>query len=310
MKKRILVLGGTGFIGSHLVEALTFQNAYVRVFTKSFHQNKIHTNRGVEYYQADFTDTIKLAEALVDMDIVVHLISTTVPSTANMDPIADICGNLIPTVNLLQKMRNLEVPRLVFISSGGTVYGNTTVNPIPENHPRNPLSSYGIVKAAIENYIFMFCTQYGLDSLIVRASNPYGPRQGHIGVQGIIPTIFKKILLGEQIKIWGDGSVIRDYIYIDDLITFLIKGINHNLKGIFNVGSGIGTSLNELLSTLETITGNTAKVKFLPPREFDVKKVVLDISKANNAINWNPKTTLHEGCLTLWKHLSKTTPQN
>ncbi|MDH3349588.1 MAG: NAD-dependent epimerase/dehydratase family protein [Desulfobulbaceae bacterium] len=299
MKKNILVLGGNGFIGRHLVEALALQESRIRVLTKSLN-NQVPPVKGVDYRYADFADSMKVAEALVDIDVVVHLISTTVPATANLDPSADIKTNLLPTINLLQQMRELKIPRLIFISSGGTVYGNAKVCPIPESHKTAPLSSYGIIKATIENYITMFSLQYGLKSLVLRVSNPYGPRQGHIGIQGVIPTIFQRILSGEEIKIWGDGSAVRDYLYIEDLINFLTQGIDNDLEGLYNVGSGNGTSLKDVLSIIENISNLTAKVKYLPPRGFDVKNVVLDISKARKALDWSPKITLREGCQKYW----------
>ncbi|MDH4316864.1 MAG: NAD-dependent epimerase/dehydratase family protein [Desulfobulbaceae bacterium] len=304
MKKRILVLGGNGFIGCHLVEELALRDVRLRVLARSKNQH-VPPVKGVEYRYANFSDSIDVAEALVDVDIVVHLISTTVPATANLDPAADIKGNLLPTISLLQQMHELNVPRLVFISSGGTVYGDAKVSPIPENHIRNPLSSYGIVKVAIENYISMFSSQYGLKSLILRVSNPYGPRQGHIGIQGVIPTFFHRILSGEEIKIWGDGTVIRDYLYIDDLIGFITKSIEKNLVGIYNVGSGQGTALKDVLSIIENVTNIKAKVNYLPPRGYDVKNVVLDITNGRNALDWTPQISLHEGCIKYWQWVKR-----
>ncbi|MDO9041537.1 MAG: NAD-dependent epimerase/dehydratase family protein [Desulfocapsaceae bacterium] len=301
MNMRVLVLGGNGFIGSHLVEALVAGGAHVRVLTRSGCQcpPSLH---GVEYRYADFVaDSVSVAESLVDVDLVVHLISTTVPATANMDPLADINGNLLPTVRLLQQMRDQGVSRLVFLSSGGTVYGDTQSIPIPEEHERNPVSSYGIVKVAIENYIAMFSAQHGLQSLVLRVSNPYGPRQGHLGVQGVIPTFFQRIITGDEIRIWGDGSSVRDYLYVSDLVSFVVGGINEDLSGVYNVGSGQGVSLKDVLSLIEEISGVSANVKYLSPRGFDVKKVVLDISKARKALDWEPLVPLREGCERYWK---------
>lgn len=303
MNSRVLVLGGNGFIGSHLVEALVANGKRVRVLTRSGckHTQLIH---GVDYRYADFADSASVAESLADVDIVIHLISTTVPATANLDPLADIHGNLLSSVRLLQQMRDLGVSRLVFLSSGGTVYGDAKSVPIPEEHERNPLSSYGIVKVAIENYIAMFCTQHGLRSLVLRVSNPYGPRQGHLGIQGVIPTFFQRIITGDEIRIWGDGSNVRDYIYISDLISFIVQSIDKDLTGVYNVGSGRGVSLRDVLSLIEEISGITAKVKHFPPRGFDVKRVVLDISKARQALDWAPVVSLREGCGRYWKWAS------
>ena len=300
MNSRILVLGGNGFIGSHLVEELVAEGYPVRVFSRSKYRPD-EAILGVDYRYADFADSVSVAEALVDVDVVVHLISTTVPTTANLDPAADIRGNLISTVSLLQQMREMGVNRLVYLSSGGTVYGDARKIPIPEEHPRAPLSSYGIVKVAIENYIAMFSSLYGLQALVLRPSNPYGPRQGHLGVQGVIPTFFQRILSGEEIRIWGDGSTVRDYLYISDLTDFLVKSICCRLTGVYNVGHGEGASLREILSLVEEISGRRANVRYLPSRGFDVRKVILDISKARQALDWEPKVGLPEGCLRYWQ---------
>lgn len=302
MNTQILILGGNGFIGSHLVEALAASGARVRVLdrTESLHSAPV---RGVDYRFADFDDLASLAESLTDVDLVIHLISTTVPGTANLDPVSDIQGNLIGTVKLLQQMRDLGVSRILFLSSGGTVYGNAQTVPIAEDHALNPLSSYGIVKVAIENYIAMHCVLFGLKALVLRVSNPYGPRQGHLGVQGVIATFAQRIRDGEPIKIWGDGSVVRDYLYISDLVSFVVEALRRDLSGVFNVGSGQGTSVVDILSIVSEVSGCSPQVQFLPARGFDVRNVVLDISKARNEVSWEPKISLREGCDRYWQWL-------
>ena len=300
LNDKILVLGGTGFIGTHLVRSLVASGKRVRVLSRTG-KDQCQFVHDVEYRQVDLSDSTGIAEALVDIDIVVHLISTTVPTTANLDPIADIKGNLLGTVQLLKMMHSVGTSRLVYLSSGGTVYGDPRLIPTPENHERNPLSSYGIVKVAIENYIEMFSALYGLDALVIRASNPYGPYQGHFGVQGVIPTFFQRIIAGDEIRIWGDGSTIRDYLYISDLVSLIERGINKNLTGVYNAGSGQGVSLIDVLSLVEEISGRFADIQYVTSRGFDVQKVVLDISKVCNALEWAPKIPLRDGCERYWK---------
>ncbi len=304
MATKILVLGGNGFVGSHLVESLLAGGARVRVLDRSG-SLKTPPMIGVDYRYADLADLPALTEALADMDLVIHLISTTVPGTANQDPIADIDGNLIGTVRLLQKLRNAGVPKLIYLSSGGTVYGDSPNRPIPETHPRDPLSSYGIVKAAIENYIAMYGGLAGFQFLILRVSNLYGPRQGHVGVQGVIPTICRRILDGEPLKIWGDGSATRDYLHISDLMTFITAAITQGATGTFNVGSGMGTSLTQLLELFAQITRKPLKLEYLPPRGFDVRHLVLDITKARRTLGWQPQVPLREGCQGYWEWLQR-----
>ncbi|MBK1644896.1 NAD-dependent epimerase [Thiocapsa imhoffii] len=302
--KHILILGGHGFIGSHLTVALVAGGARVRVLDRA---GGVPTApvRGVDYRVAEFGDLATLAEALADIDLVIHLISTTVPGTANLDPVADIEGNLIGTVRLLQKMKEVGVGQLLFLSSGGTVYGDTDAVPIPEQHPLEPLSSYGIVKVAIEHYIGMHARQHGMRSLILRVSNPYGPRQGHLGVQGVIGTFFQRLRAGDPIKIWGDGQSVRDYLYIDDLTDCICTAIHREVSGVFNVGSGRGTSLIELLAIVARVTGSAPEVEFQPARGFDVRKVVLDITKARTTLGWTPQVGLPEGCQRYWDWLRR-----
>jgi UDP-glucose 4-epimerase len=300
----ILVIGGNGFIGSHFVDFIVAAGgASVRVLDRpgSLRREGILS---VDYLYGDFSDVATVAEALTGSDVVVHLASTTVPGTGDLDPIADIESNLVPTVRLLQQMRALNVRRLIYFSSGGTVYGNTQMVPIPEEHERNPLSSYGIVKVAIENYIEAFAAQKGIEALILRPSNPYGPRQGHIGVQGVIPTFFQRILKSEPLQIWGDGNNVRDYIYIDDVVRFITLALEHSLTGVFNIGSGQGSSVKDVLKIISEVTGISAEVRYLPARRYDVRSVILDITKARSVLPWAPLVSLRDGCERYWRWLT------
>lgn len=292
---RILVLGGTGFIGSHIVDGLLKEGHFVKVLGR---KNKYIENNDsglLEYVQADFSDSLVILEALIGIDAVIHLISSTVPSTSNSDPIADIQSNLVNSVNLFKAMRQSGVKRIMYFSSGGTVYGNPKKLPISESHPTHPISSYGIIKLAIENYLFMYQELYGLDPIIFRLSNPYGPRQGHLGSQGVIGTFMNQILQGQPIKIWGDGSVIRDYIYIADVVSACLMGLKLEQGGIFNIGSGCGESLLSIINTIQECTKSETEIIFEPSRGFDVKEVVLDISLAKEKLSWEPKYSLESG---------------
>jgi UDP-glucose 4-epimerase len=300
---RVLVLGGNGFIGSHLVDKLHAVGCRVRVFDRSTSQHKT-APVGIDYRMGLLSDSAQVAEALHDIDVVFHLISTSVPSTSNLDPIADINGNLLGTVQLLQQMVKLKIRRIVYLSSGGTVYGNPTLDPVSEAHPLNPVCSYGIVKVAIENYLFMFSHLYGLEAVVLRASNPYGPRQGHVGVQGVIPTFLQRVKDGDRIQIWGDGSIVRDYIFINDLVSLCAKAGLEDAVGVFNAGSGIGYSLNELLEIVTKITRKKVGVDYLPGRAFDVKRITLDISRTAKEFNWKPVVDIDAGIRESWLWLS------
>lgn len=290
----ILVLGGNGFIGSHVVDALVDAGHSVRVFGRNPDPWR-QPLAGVRYFLGDFEDRPLLGEALQGVDIVVHLISTTLPSTSNLDPVADIQSNLVRSVQLFQLMSAAGVRRIVYFSSGGTVYGVPDTLPIREGASLNPICSYGVVKVAVEKYLAMFDHLYGFRSLILRPSNPYGPRQGHVGVQGVVATFMQKILAGERISIWGDGSVRRDYVEVTDLARMCRLAIDSDAVGVFNVGSGVGLSLRQLVGMIEQVTGVKAVVDYQPARRFDVPEVVLDIGRAEREVGWSPQVDMLAG---------------
>lgn len=291
---KALVLGGNGFIGSHVVDALLKAGHKVRVFDRGpeLYRAPLPT---VDYRTGSFSDVPALAEALEGIDVVYHLISTTVPSTSNLDPIGDIEGNLINTVRLLKLMVQKDIRRIVYLSSGGTVYGIPDVVPIPETHPLRPICSYGVVKVAIENYLFMYQSLYGIQPVVLRASNPYGVRQTHAGVQGVIGTFLNKAMNNECIEIWGDGSVVRDFIYIVDLAELCALAGESKIQGIYNAGSGMGHSINEIISTLASVMGEPIESVYKLGRGYDVPRVVLDCSLVKRTFGWGSKIGLFEG---------------
>lgn len=296
---RVLVIGGCGFIGSHVVDQLLERGFNVRVYDRSPERFRPVPHL-VDFRQGDFHDSASLAEALVEVDVVYHLLSMSVPSTSNLDPYADINGNLIGTVRLLELMRNSGVRRLVYLSSGGAIYGPTQTEIVAETHQERPISSYGIVKSAIEKYILMEHQLHGLVPLILRPSNPYGPRQGHNGVQGVIGTFLWKLVRGESIQVWGDGGVIRDFIHVADLAELCVIGGCEDLTGVFNAGSGKGVSINHILEVLAHVTGKEIEPVYKPSRDFDVRKVVLDISAIREQLKWSSKTELESGIEDTW----------
>ena len=296
---RYLVLGGKGFIGSHLVKALYKDGHFVRVFDRNVVSSEL-VSENIEYVTGDFTDTFAIAEALTGIDMVYHLISTTVPSTSNLDMVNDIETNLVATLSLLKTMVSVGVNKIVFFSSGGTVYGNPSVNPIPETHPLNPICSYGIVKVAIEKYLFLFNQLHNLEYNILRVSNPYGSNQQHYGLQGIIPTFLLKALKKEPVTIWGDGTIERDYIHISDLIDVSVKAGSKMYNDVFNIGSGVLTSINDIFNTIEEVTNHKFELNKLPQRKFDVQSISLDCSYAKSQFSWSPKYELKDGVSDNW----------
>jgi len=297
---KVLVLGGGGFLGTHLVDGLLKSGVSVRVFDRS-KPAPTAMRDGLEIFSGNFVDGSGLEAALQGVDLVYHMISTTVPSTSNADPIADVQSNLVGSLRLLQLMQTAKVNRIVYVSSGGIVYGNPHRVPVPETHPLQPLCSYGVVKVAFEHYLHAYTSLHGLVANVLRVSNPYGTHQHHIGVQGVIPTFIDRLKKGEPIEIWGDGSVVRDYIYVDDVVSALLKAGRCMQSGTYNIGSGVGHSLRDVLRILCEQTGFNADVRYMPQRKFDVQRVYLDITKAQQELDWRPQFSLEQGCADYWR---------
>ncbi|MGB3462374.1 MAG: NAD-dependent epimerase/dehydratase family protein [Rhodanobacter lindaniclasticus] len=301
-----LVTGGNGFIGSGLVDRLRAAGHQVRVLDQSVPRADVDW-QGVDYVTGSLTDVAKLPALLNGVDLVFHLASSTVPSTSNLDPAADVQSNLIGALNLCQAMIEAGKRRLIFFSSGGTVYGNPRQLPVPETHALHPISSYGVVKVAIENYLLMYEQLGDLDPLILRPSNPYGPRQSSAGLQGVIAAFLGKARNGEEVRIWGDGEIVRDYLHIDDLLTFAITAGTGRLTGAVNVGSGAGHTLNQILDVVREVTDVRLPVEYAPARKYDVAEIVLDITRAITEFGWHPEVDLASGIRATWQTIRRHT---
>ena len=291
---RALVLGGCGFIGSHIVDALCSAAIDVRVVDRNKERYRPPV-AGVDYRHFDFNDAGNMAQALEGVDVVVHALSTTLPASSNANPIFDINTNLVGTVQLLELMKDKQMQRIVFLSSGGTVYGRPLQLPIAESHPLHPLCSYAAVKVAIEHYLNVYSELYDLRPTILRAANPYGPRQDPNSGQGAIAAFAKRIILQETITVWGDGSTVRDFFHVRDLAALTVSAVKMGIPGIFNAGSGMGYSLNEIIHIIANECGKTAQVDYLAPRAFDIPEIVLDIHHARATFDWSPATDLGNG---------------
>jgi len=305
---RALVIGGCGFIGSHIVDSLSAQGARIRVLDRQPERFRAKLS-GVEYLFGSFLERMTLAEALSGVDIVFHAVSTTFPGTADLDPASDVSENLCGTLGLLELMREMGISRIVYLSSGGTVYGIPDICPVPEHHPLRPIGSYGIVKAAVEQYLRVYERRYGLSPVIVRASNPYGPRQAHSGVQGVVATFLGSVASGEPIEVWGDGSVVRDYIDVREVAGFCARAAASDVAGAFNVGSGQGTSLLELIGIIHEVTGLEQKTVFKIARPVDVPISVLDVTRAQQHLGWTPSVKLSQGIADTWAWMQSSADQ-
>lgn len=297
----VTILGGSGFIGSNLCERM-LENPITNLTLLSRHiPNSYRETSRYRLIKGDILDSESLSLSLKNSDVVVHLISSTVPATAESNPIYDIQTNLVASVNLFSLLPEYGVKRIIYVSSGGTVYGNPTYLPVDELHPLYPVGSYGIVKVAIESYLRCYSAKHSYSYAIVRPSNPYGPRQRTDGLQGVIATFIDRIQAGQELQVWGDGTAVRDYIYISDLTSFIEKLIfAEGATGCYNVGLGTGYSLNEIIRIAERVIGKKALVRHLPAKSGAVDSVYLDISKANTVANWRPTVSIEEGISMLY----------
>jgi UDP-glucose 4-epimerase len=296
--QKCLVLGGKGFIGSHLVDGLLAKGHQVRVLDRpNVPPLSDSANIGrVEWLDGDFTSETDVRQALEGCEICYHLVSTTLPKSSNADPLFDVETNIMGTLRLLTHAVKAGVKKIVFSSSGGTVYGIPKAVPVEENHPTDPISSYGITKLAIEKYLHLFLDLHQLDYTILRVSNPYGERQRTRASQGAIAIFLGKVLRGETVDIWGDGSTVRDYVYIGDVADALMTAANHRgPERVFNIGSGAGLTINQVLDAIEHATGTKSKRNYAPARGFDVPRSVLAINRARDSLGWEPRTSFADG---------------
>jgi UDP-glucose 4-epimerase len=304
--EKCVILGGGGFIGANLAEKLLEFGYKVVIFDiKNFSKNNISLFIDkLEIVEGDFNNPVDVEAAVANADYVFHLISTTIPSNSVLNPSYDIETNIIPTVNLLQYCSTSKIKKIIYISSGGTVYGIPEKLPISEGHNCNPLNSYGIVKRTIESYFKLYNKNWGVKCCVFRLSNPYGERQNPKNVQGVMAVFSYKSINNEALEIWGDGEVVRDYIYIGDVVTALMKSIQIDTPElIYNLGSGEGKSLNEIINALREKFNPKLKVKYLEKRNFDVPVNVLDITLLKRRFNWQPKVDFENGLSILYKYV-------
>lgn len=295
---KILLFGGGGFIGSTVADRLLTYGHKLRIFERPrvSPYREFKGDESVEWIAGDLASTHDVSDAIQGVDAVLHLVSTTLPKNSNDDPIYDVQSNVVSSLHILNAMVAHGVRDIVFISSGGTVYGSPVYVPIDEKHPTNPVVSYGITKLTIEKYLQMYERLHGLKAITLRVANPYGERQRIETAQGAVGVFLHHALKGIPIDIWGDGSVTRDYIHVSDVAEAFVKALNY--KGdqrLFNVSSGIGTSLNELIRGLESVLQKSIQRRYLPGRPFDVPVSVLCNNLARRELEWNSLISMPEG---------------
>lgn len=300
---KTLVIGGAGFIGRHLAaELLATGREVVAVGRKE--RAQVALPETVEYRQGDIKDRAFIASMLQGVDEVVDLAYSSVPKTSYENPVQDIMDNLPGSVALFETACNLPIKKILFVSSGGTIYGEPEKLPIVESHPTNPISPYGITKLALEKYAQMYHRIRGLPIVNVRPSNPYGEGQRPFVGQGFVATAIGAMLAGQEIKIFGPQGTVRDYIYVRDAAKGLVAALDHGVPGqAYNIGSSIGRTNLEVIQQISAIAqlhGIQPKVTHVPPRAFDVSANVLSNEKLFAISGWRPETDFAAGIERTW----------
>lgn len=295
----ILILGGGGFIGRHVGLAFARRGHRVRLAGRApASPIDDHLNQRLTYETLDMR-TVDWDRVLDGVDVVHHYAWSSIPETANADPVGDLQSNVEGTLRLLEAMRRRGGGRLVFASSGGTVYGRLKSIPVPEEHSLEPISLYGAGKLAVEQYLSAYRHALNIDCRIARLSNPFGVGQKIERNQGAATVFMHRALMNQPIRIYGDGQIVRDYIHISDAVNGLIAvaeaDFSQDSPFIYNVGSGCGTSLNRIVDCLATALGRKVVVEYLPGRLYDVPVSVLNVARAARELNWSPQLSFSDG---------------
>lgn len=300
MSDRLLILGAGGFVGRRLVHALAERGE--RIMAVSRHPIEFGLT-GVESISGELNEPGQFMPLVERSRTVIHLASRSTPGTSAGNVMAELQDNLRPTLALLQALQKRPETTLLYLSSGGSLYASSPDGLATETSDVRPRSYHGAGKVAAEHFISAWCNQYGSAATILRPSNLYGPGQYERTGFGIIPASFGKIIREENLPVWGDGSTVRDYLYIEDFVGLCMAILFAPMTAgarILNAASGVGVSLNELFEAMEAVTGKPLPRTYASGRAVDPSRVVMDASLAQRHYGWRAMTSLHEGLKKTW----------
>ena len=292
---KILVTGGAGFIASHIVDALIDEGHEVVIIDNLTTGREININPKAIFYKIDVRDDLSSIFEKHKFDVVNHHAAQIDVRRSVNDPIYDANVNIIGTLNLLQNCVKYNVKKFMFASTGGAVYGEQDYFPADENHKQQPLSPYGISKLAVEKYIYFYKEVHGLKYTILRYANIYGPRQNPLGEAGVVCIFLDKILAGDQPIINGSGEQTRDYVYVKDVVKANLLTLNDEESEIYNVGTGIETSVNKLFELINENFENKIKEVHGPAKPGEQMRSVITSDKLFKKFGWKPSTLLKDG---------------
>lgn len=305
---RTLVLGAGGFLGSRAALWLARTRSTLRLFDLSVDSipDEVRETPGVEVVHGNLLDATLVASALEDVDTVLHFVSATVPATSVTQVDVELRANVQPTVCLLEAMRTVGTPLVVFPSSGGTVYGDEAPERgFSESSPLRPAGAYGLGKLLIEQILSFYAQSGGPHGLVLRIANAYGPSVHRHSRQGVINAFLDRVRAGEPLRIWGDGSAVRDFVHVEDVVSAISALVRCGARDeIFNIGSGGGRSLRELVDVIRRVTGHRPAIERVEGEWAGVRRSVLDVSKLRSRTGWEPRIGLDEGIAHLWETVS------
>lgn len=292
----ILVTGGAGFIGSHVVDALIDSGHSVTIVDDLSMGKRENINVNAEFYQLDIrSDRLKNIFKDDEFEVVIHHAAQMDVRKSVEDPLFDASVNIIGTINLLENCRLHKIKKIIFASTGGAIYGEQEHFPADEHHATSPISPYGIAKLAIEKYLYYYGEIHRLPYVSLRYGNVYGPRQNPQGEAGVVAIFAAKMLAGDQPLINGDGKQTRDYVYVGDVVKANLLALNDEGLGIFNVGTGIETDVNEVFNILRELTGSSCQESHGPAKPGEQQRSVIDSSLSEKTFGWRPGTTIRDG---------------
>ena len=300
------MLGGNGFIGSYIVDNLASKGHVVKVFDNLKDDIKLYKeDKNIEGLSRNFLNRSDISSALKDVDYVFHFISTTTPASSENDPLIDINTNIAMSVVLFEECIKSNIKKVIFPSTGGAIYGRTT-HPSKETDLTEPVSPYAIGKLTIENYLRYYKEKHGLDYLILRPSNPYGPRQPFHRNQGVIPIFLERIVSGNDIAVMGDGEMQRDYVYVEDVAKAITDIFDKTTKhNIYNIGSGKTTTLNELVKIMKNVTQKNFDIKHKPSPVTFLSKSCMDVGRYESEFGKIAHTELSVGISNTYEYINK-----
>lgn len=296
MRGNVLVTGGAGFIGSHIVDLFLKEGYNVAVLDNLHTGKRENLNPAARFYEADLRDAEQVAHIIAteQPDIISHQAALANVRDSFVDPVGYVQTNIVGTLNLLNAARDHQVRKIIFASTGGAIYGNAQQVPTPESWPANPLDPYGISKLAGEHYLSSYYDSSGLDYCVLRYANVYGPRQDPFGEGGVMAIFSNRMMNAQSVVINGDGKQERDFTYVKDIARANLLAATRG-HGICNIGSGVGTNINTIFHTLAEITNYPLPETHGPAKAGEVRISILDASHAQNELGWSATVNLKEG---------------